>query len=198
MSGLVVDLFAGGGGASVGIERALGRRVDIAEFSKRVRWAEGDACWEWTGSRRKRSDGSLSYGTFSLGKRGRTSRNVRAHRLAWMLMHGPIPDGQQVCHSCDNVACVRPDHLFLGTQAENMADMRAKGRAHFHRFPDGTKHPNAKLREVDVLSIRRLRAKGLSLAKLGERFDLNPSTVHDIVRGKTWKHVADVATQEAG
>lgn len=190
MSGLIVDLFAGG------IGELFGRRIDVAQFEARVRWAPGDACWEWTGSRGKRGDGTPSYGTFSMKANGK-SRNVLAHRLAWMLVHGAIDQAVKVCHRCDNVACVRPDHLFVGSQAENLADMRAKGRAHFNRFATGAAHPNSKLSEVDVVSIRRLRAKGLTLAEIGERFDMHPSTVHDIVRGKTWAHVAQPLVAEA-
>lgn len=190
MSGLVVDLFAGG------IGELFGRRIDVAQFEARIRWAPGDACWEWTGSRGKRGDGTPSYGTFSMKANGK-SRNVLAHRLAWMLAHGPIGSNVVVCHRCDNVACVRLEHLFVGTQAENLADMRAKGRGHINSFPRGTKHPSAKLSEVDVVSIRRLRAKGLTFAEIGERFDMHPSTVHDIVRGKTWAHVAQPLVAEA-
>lgn len=186
MSGLVVDLFAGGGGASTGIEAALGRPVDIAEFCSRIRVAES-GCWEWTGSRGKRPDGSVSYGTFSM-KRGRRTRNVLAHRLAWMLVHGAISDGQVVCHRCDNVLCVRPDHLFLGTQAQNLADMRAKGRGAVPSLK-GERHPQAKLDETTVRSIRRLRAKGLTFAAIGERFGITAGTCHAITSGRLWSHV---------
>lgn len=75
-------------------------------------------CWNWTGFINPKGYGQLSF------KR----RTVRAHRLAWALAYGPIPDGLCVCHRCDNRRCVRPDHLFIGTNLDNMRDMVAKGR----------------------------------------------------------------------
>lgn len=79
-------------------------------------------CWEWIGAKR-----STGYGQIV-----KDHRNYLAHRVAWELTNGPIPDGMFVCHHCDNRTCVRPDHLFLGTTTDNMRDMVAKGR-HFSR-----------------------------------------------------------------
>lgn len=78
-----------------------------------------DGCWEWTGSRRPKG-----YGVFAVNG----ARRESAHRVAYALFIGPISAGFFVCHRCDNPRCVRPDHLFLGTQADNMRDMHAKGR----------------------------------------------------------------------
>lgn len=79
-------------------------------------------CWEWMAARNPyRGD----YGIFSPSK----GKTVTAHRMAWELAHGPIPDGMQVCHTCDNPPCVRLDHLFLGTNRANVTDKIAKGRS---------------------------------------------------------------------
>jgi hypothetical protein len=92
-------------------------------FWRRVR-RDPDGCWLWIGAIT-----SLGYGKFYVGRiRGR-SCTIRAHRMSWILAHGENPGGLLVCHRCDNPRCVNPDHLFLGDQVANMADMRAKGRS---------------------------------------------------------------------
>lgn len=163
-----------------------GGRVNVDRFWVRVERGEG--CWTWTGARQRRQNGALSYGLAPLGRRGAYGL---AHRVAHELTHGPIPSGLVVCHTCDNPICVRPDHLFLGTQADNLADMRRKGRAHFNRFPTGVTHPKAKVTPEIVLEIRRLWDDGgLSAAKIGERFGIHAATVHKIATRQTWTHVS--------
>lgn len=157
---------------------------DVARF-----WAlveKTDNCWWWKGGRQKRPDGTPSYGIFCIGK-----RRILAHVFAWVSQNGPVPAGQVIRHACDNPPCVKYlGHLEPGTQAQNLADMRERGRAFYNRFPTGPAHPKAKIDEDKVRLVRNLRAEGLSLAKIGDRVGLHASTVHDIVHGKTWGHVA--------
>jgi hypothetical protein len=120
-----------------------------------------DGCWEWTGTRTPHG-----YGTIGAGGRG--GRHRHAHRVAWELFYGPIPNGLEVCHTCDNRACVRPDHLWLGTHRENMLDMAAKGRA-----PRGF----AKLTDSQVAEVR---SSTQSNRQTGELFGIDAAAVSRI------------------
>lgn len=91
---------------------------DIDRFNAKID-KSGD-CWLWTGGVKSKEH---PYGKFSMGK-----CSVKAHRAAWLIANGPIAEGLHVLHRCDNPRCVRPEHLFLGTHQQNMADMHAKGR----------------------------------------------------------------------
>jgi hypothetical protein len=121
------------------------------------------------------------YGSFMLP----TPKGWRAryaHRLAWEMAHGPIPPGLFVCHRCDVRACVNVDHLFLGTNADNMRDAKSKGR-HAH----GERHGRTKLTEAQVVDI--LDADGTQEA-IAARYGLTRQAVSDIRRGARWKHVS--------
>lgn len=151
-------------------------------------WARVDRsgeCWMWLGGRMKRANGSVWYGRFCIGK-----RVVLAHRFAWAVTHGELDPDKVIRHSCDNPGCVRPEHLLSGTQSENLKDMRDRGRAHYNSFPSGTGHPNAKIDTGRAQHIREIRRSGLSFAKIGAQVGLHATTVHDIVRGKTWREAS--------
>jgi len=102
---------------------------------------------------------------------------------------GRFPEGMQICHKCDAPGCVNPEHLFLGTQLDNMRDMHAKGRNHGKGAP-GESNRNNKLTEVQVLEIRRLHADtGMTIAQLGRHFGVYYTAISKIVNGKTWAHL---------
>lgn len=108
-----------------------------------------------------------------------------AHRLAYFLAVGDIPDGHVVRHMCNNPSCCNPAHLETGTQADNNADTRAAGRNKF-----GSAHHNAKLTEVQVVEILLAHHRdGESIASLARRFDFDYSAMWEIVSGRRWKHV---------
>ena len=135
-------------------------------------------CWAWTGSRLKRN-GRYTYGVFSIKR-----RQVRATRLAWAIRHGSPPGDLIVCHRCDNPACVNPDHLFLGTHADNMADKVHKGRQ-----VRGERHYRSKLTATDIVEIRRRVANGETQTSVASDYGIRSNNVSFIVNRVTWKHV---------
>jgi hypothetical protein len=134
-----------------------------------------DKCWEWMGLCNSKGYGYL-----------RADNGMRlAHRVSYALVNGPIPRGLNALHRCDNPSCVRPDHLFLGTRAENNADMRAKGR---QRGPSlkGTVNPNAKLTDTDVRNIRASSEMGVTLAR---QYGVSQTVISAVRKGRIWRHV---------
>jgi hypothetical protein len=143
-----------------------------------------DACWVWHGGT---ADG---YGQLQIDK-----RYVKAHRYAWAEAFGQVPDGLCVLHRCDNRRCVRPDHLFLGTRSDNNGDRDLKGRAArgirhgAHTHPDafrGERHSRAKLTEVEVRAVRRLRLKGMTQVNLAQQFGVSRWLIRSICDGRAW------------
>jgi HNH endonuclease len=136
-------------------------------------------CWLWRGACIWSGYGRLPWGTTIAGKRVR--KNLLAHRVSWEINYGPVPPGLLVLHRCDTPACVRPSHLFLGTQAANMADKVAKGRQN-----RGDTHGRRKLNEKQVRAI--LRAKGTE-ERIAQRYGITQGHVNEIRNRKAWAHV---------
>jgi hypothetical protein len=170
-------------GASAGVDL----RVDDSDQLFGRFWSKvriGDGCWLWSAF-----VAPSGYGMFGLGSRRDGSARVHpAHRVAYALAVGPVPAGQVVAHRCDNRACVRPSHLFLGTQSENMRDMAAKGRSGALR---GSDNPQSRLTERDVASIRRAARRGAVQRRLAERHGVSESTVSLIIKRRGWRHVEE-------
>lgn len=120
---------------------------------------------------------------------GRLNRTY-THRLSWEMVNGPIPEGLCVLHKCDNPPCVNPDHLFLGTRADNMKDMWSKGRGRtVGASLPGEKHPMAIMTDAKVISMRSDRSNGVPLLELSERYGVAVPTVSMICSRKLWRHI---------
>lgn len=131
-------------------------------------------CWPWAGA-----TNACGYGVASpVGGTG------LVHRQAWMFSIGPIPPGHQVLHSCDNPPCVNPQHLFLGTQIDNIKDMVSKGRA---KGPDSERAKFSKLSWVKVAGIRSAIRSGAIEKQLAEQYGVSESTISDIRNERTWR-----------
>ena len=140
-------------------------------------------CWEWNGSKRR------GYGRMIVGSRTNgTRRSASAHRVSYELYHGEIPDGMEVCHTCDNPCCVNPEHLFIGTRQDNVDDRERKGR---NITFTGEEQPRAKLTKKAVKDARWERAyKGTSFQKLADKYGVSKHTIQNAINGKTWKCVS--------
>ena len=156
------------------LERMAARMVFFKRFWDKVDKTSG--CWEWRGSASGNGYGriSINYTYYS------------AHRLAYSIMCGPIPNGMCVCHHCDNKLCVNPGHLFLGTSSDNQRDSVTKGRNADFR---GENAPLSKLTNNDVHEIRRLHSLGVKQILIAKMWKIGRSNTNLIVKRNTWKHI---------
>lgn len=153
----------------------------IKTFWAKVSGTDNDEqCWEWNAA----LSGS-GYGKLTINQ-----RPVTAHRFAWELVNGKIPDGLFACHKCDNRKCVNPNHLFLGTQKDNMRDMTNKGRRAVGAkvSSPGERNPNRKLNLIQVEEIRHKYAQGgTTYKKLAREYHVCKSMIGYIISGTNWK-----------
>jgi hypothetical protein len=156
-------------------EPALEGRVTVEDrFWSKV-W-KGPDCWLWLAAY-----GREGYGLFQIGVK--SNRMIVASRQSWIMAYGPIPEGMLVCHHCDNPQCVRPDHLFLGTRADNNADMVRKGRQ-----VRGERHASTRLTDDQV---RAIRTSPETARVVAAQFNTSLRSVRDIRQGRTWRHLLD-------
>lgn len=165
-----------------GLMQRSGRLYKLPEqaFAARVDKAGPNGCWIWQGCKNKQGYGQLKV----------NGKHMRAHRFSWQLHNGTIPKGEGyhgtcVLHKCDNPSCVNPDHLFLGTPADNNADMVSKGRCKVPGFK-GEMHGQSKLTERDVIAIRHDQK---TQRKVAANYGVCQSTVSRIKIGEIWGHV---------
>ena len=160
-------------------------RASITQrFGRYVYLLLSNGCWEWRGVRNKRGYGLI-------GKEGgRGAGKIRAHRLSYQIFYRVnLTREECVCHRCDNPSCVNPDHLFVGSQLDNVLDMISKNRHSKPPVVCGEAHPMAKLIEQDVIKIRQLYDRGLSSPKLAKLFFVSTTLILFIVNRKVWRHV---------
>lgn len=135
-------------------------------------------CWGWRG------------GTYPNGyiKMNCNPNGIRplGHRISWLIHYGDIPTDKMICHTCDNRSCTRPDHLFLGTQSDNIRDMHKKRRGLL-----GDTHTNSKLNSIQVLKIKELLKNNHTHAEIAKMFNVSRSTIIHIKNGKTWSHIKE-------
>lgn len=166
-------------------------------FKDRVIEGNPDECWPWP--RGWRRDGTANYyGTLMVHR-----KPYPAHRVSWEVYIGPIPERKHVLHNCDNPCCVNPNHLFLGTNIDNINDKVSKGRQakgqsvrKNHDHLKGEVVVTSRLTAEQVMEIRRRENDGESGSELATEFGMSDTQVGAIVRGKVWKHLPVFNTGE--
>lgn len=144
-------------------------------WSKVDKSAGPDACWVWRGSSRGDRYGAIKW----------RKKLWMAHRLSYTLAYGPIPDGMDVLHRCDNPPCVNPTHLFPGTQQDNVIDKVVKGRQ-----ARGQMITRARFTDQEIIAIRTKHANGATTRELATEYKTDTSYIRRIVLRKRWGHLS--------
>lgn len=150
-----------------------GEKAIRHRFEQQYERRNESQCWEWEGAVLKRGYGSIKV----------NGSTERAHRIAYRLEHGSIPEGLFALHHCDNKLCVNPSHLYLGTHEDNREDAVERDRT-----SHGENHHRAKLTADDVREIRQ-RGENESQRHLANEFGISQTSVYDIINGRTWTRV---------
>lgn len=145
-------------------------------FWDRVEFGHPSECWPWPYYKVLSGYGQLRF----------SGKSFQAHRIIWEELHGKIPDGMCILHTCDNPPCVNPAHLFLGTKLDNTKDMISKGRKGNNK---GEKNGPAKLTNNDVINIRQLISKGILQKFIAIVYNVDRTTISAINVGKSWSHI---------
>jgi len=158
------------------------RRDVIERFEASTERVPMCGCWLWTGAQDR-----YGYGRFWV-----EGRLMKAHRAAWTMFRGPIPEGRWVLHRCDVPGCVNPDHLFLGDRADNMTDMARKGRQVFQANPEkirrGERGPGARITDAQAEEAMRAVAAGESLGSVARRLGVTKGAIWAMKTGRIRRH----------
>jgi hypothetical protein len=153
---------------------AFPKEITKERIEGKVEKIPESGCWIWMGTIQVRG-----YGQIESNK-----KKLYAHRASYEAFIGPIPEGLYVCHVCDNVHCVNPSHLFLGTQKQNLEDMARKKRSTL-----GIRNPRAKLNEENIKGIKTLLNMGWSCASIARLMNVSTGCISLIKRNERWSHV---------
>lgn len=147
----------------------------VDRFWQKIAKGKDDECWNWTASCAGKGYGQIK------PPKGFGRRNHYAHRVAFTLTHGGIPDGLEICHRCDNPKCCNPRHLFAGTRADNAADMAEKMRSTW-----GERSGTCKLTTEQVEELRDELSAGTPQRVIADYFGISQAQVSRIARGEQW------------
>lgn len=154
------------------------RRPIAERFWERVDKSDEGGCWLWTGTKDRHGYGRLTVAD--------DHATTKAHRVAWELTHGAVPAGLSVLHKCDTPACVRPSHLFVGTQTDNMKDAAQKGRLRLPKQRFGADHPNSKLTSDQAREVYQPVRAGHSKNQLSKQFGVDRNVIRNIAARRSY------------
>jgi hypothetical protein len=158
------------------------------KFWSRVFKTTEKECWNWLGE-----VSCHGYGRFS--PTGKKKDRIMAHRMMWIINHGPIPKGKEICHRCDNPTCCNPKHLFCGTHKQNMSDCKNKNRLN---TPKGEHQGSSKLTAAQVTQIRFMyRPFVVSQKMIANLFGVSERCISLIIKRKNWKHITSTKANDS-